>query len=107
MAEVEAKAVITAVDQATPLLQRIADGMDQLVQRSGQAKQGFGEFNAMSIISIATGVSLSNALNQAVGAFRNIAVGAVEAADNLQALDNRAQVIYGAAFPRMAAQADA
>ncbi len=105
--DTQAKITLSADDQATAVLQRAAQSFEQLEQGTRKAQEGMSQFNLASVAMVATGVSAANVLEKAVGWLKNTAEEAVRAADRLEAMHNRAQVIFGTDFPRMEAGADA
>src|SRR5947209_915046 len=122
MSDTEAKITITAEDKASPAVQQAAqsfqnlrgtlvdigpymDGtyknFDALGNVIPEATSAVGGFNLGNIAMIATGVSVANVLQPMVSGFKEFAMNSLEAAGTLEAVHNRATVIFGSDLPSM------
>src|SRR5688500_7934627 len=96
--EVTATLRLIVKEEVTTHMKKARDEMEKLQKTSDKTK-GFVQNLFRELAGPAAGLGAA----AAIGAFVR---GSIEAADALEGLNNRAQLIYGATFPNMKHQAD-
>src|SRR4051812_4180525 len=103
MPDTEVSIRLQAVDNASDKLEKVQQATEGL---DGGLRKASSSFDASAVASAALGFSLANLAVSATSAFKSIVIESVNAADHLQLLQNRAEVLFGERFPQASAAID-